>query len=78
MDKCGGFIVVGRIFSFLIGFGLAIIGGVSIIAYFNFLPAGVSWIEYLEFISRRIECYFLPLGIFIMAISLKSIPHDIE
>ncbi|WP_249870122.1 hypothetical protein [Oceanobacillus saliphilus] len=57
---------MGHVFLFLIGFGLAVTGGVTIIAYMNFLPAGLSWHDYFIFISGRLECYFFPLGILIM------------
>ncbi|MDY0396076.1 hypothetical protein RWE15_19035 [Virgibacillus halophilus] len=49
---------MGIIIVFLVGFGLTVSGGVTVIAYLNFLPAGVSWMEYLLFISTRVECYF--------------------
>lgn len=64
------------IFLFLIGFGLAVSGGVTIIAYMNFLPAGISWVEYFLFIKGRIECYFLPIGIFMMIIALLRYPSS--
>lgn len=57
---------MGYVFFFLMGFGLAVTGGVTIIAYLNFLPAGLPWVGYFIFISGRIECYFLPAGILIM------------
>ena len=59
---------------FLIGFGLAVSGGVTIIAYLNFLPAGISWIEYFLFIKGRIECYFFPVGIILMFIVIQFLP----
>lgn len=64
------------IFLFLIGFGLAVSGGVTIIGYMNFLPAGISWVEYFLFIKGRIECYFLPIGIFMMIIALFRYPSS--
>lgn len=51
---------------FLIGFGLMVSGGVTIILYMNFLPAGISWREYFHFIAFRIECYFFPIGFLIL------------
>jgi len=66
---------MGSVFLFLLGFGLAITGGVTIIAYLNFLPAGLTWAAYFEFIVGRIECYFLPVGILIMAIVLYRYPN---
>ncbi|HZW67447.1 MAG TPA: hypothetical protein VFF20_02360 [Pseudogracilibacillus sp.] len=62
---------MGLILLFLIGFGLAIAGGVSIIAYLNFLPAGISWMEYFLFIKTRLECYFFPLGLLLIFISIQ-------
>ncbi|MGJ9459375.1 hypothetical protein [Oceanobacillus sp. CF4.6] len=66
---------MGYVFFFLIGFGLAVTGGVTIIAYMNFLPAGLSWADYFLFISGRVECYFLPLGVLIMGVILYRYPN---
>lgn len=66
---------MGYIFIFLIGFGLAVTGGITIIAYMNFLPAGLSWSDYFIFISSRIECYFLLIGLAIMAFVLYRYPN---
>ncbi|MGM8364386.1 hypothetical protein ACLIBG_02775 [Virgibacillus sp. W0181] len=65
------------IFLFLIGFGLAVSGGVTIIAYMNFLPAGITWFEYFMFIKSRVECYFLPIGFLIMAFTIYRFPNNI-
>lgn len=66
---------MGYILTFLIGFGFAVSGGVTLIAYLNFLPAGISWLEYFQFISSRIECYFLPFGFILMAIAMYRYPY---
>ncbi|GIO25748.1 hypothetical protein [Ornithinibacillus bavariensis] len=66
---------MGHVVFFLIGFGLAVTGGVTLIAYMNFLPAGVSWLEYFLFVGGRIECYFLPIGLFIMTVAIYSFPN---
>jgi hypothetical protein len=66
---------MGYIFLFLIGFGLAVTGGVTLIAYMNFLPAGVSWAEYFLFVSGRLECYFLPIGLLIMTFVIYTSPY---
>lgn len=63
---------------FLVGFGLAVIGGVTIIAYLNYIPAGVSWIDYFLFISTRVECLFLPIGILIIAIVIYLYPNNVS
>ncbi|WP_010529931.1 hypothetical protein [Lentibacillus jeotgali] len=62
---------------FLIGFGLAVSGGVTIIAYMNFLPVGVSWADYMIFVAGRPECYFLPAGILLMSITLFRHPNNL-
>lgn len=63
------------IFIFLIGFGLAVSGGVTIIAYMNFLPAGISWFEYFIFIKGQIESYLLPIGFLMMAFVMYRYPN---
>ena len=67
---------MGYVVLFLIGFGLAVSGGVSLIAYLNLLPTGISWLEYLLFIRGRIECYFLPIGLLLMLITIYRYPND--
>jgi len=68
---------MGYLLLFLIGFGLAVSGGVTIIAYMNFLPAGITWFEYFMFIKGRIECYFLPIGFLIMMIAIHRFPEKL-
>jgi len=68
---------MGYIILFLVGFGLAVSGGVTIIAYMNFLPAGISWLEYFIFIRGRIECYFLPIGIIMVIIAIQKLPEKL-
>lgn len=51
---------------FFIGFGFAVTGGVSIIAYLNFLPAGLTFMDYLIFISTQLDCYLLIVGFALM------------
>ncbi|GGJ95308.1 hypothetical protein GCM10007063_17290 [Lentibacillus kapialis] len=65
------------LFLFLVGFGFAVTGGVSIIAYMNFLPVGVSWTDYIVFIVGRPECYFLPIGVLLMSIALFRYPNNL-
>lgn len=62
-----------RIFFFLIGFGLTIIGMVYIISYLNLLEIGYNFKEYVNFIIRRIECLYSIIGIIIIILTL-SIP----
>ncbi|MFC3040584.1 hypothetical protein ACFOGI_10035 [Virgibacillus xinjiangensis] len=66
---------MGYIFLFLIGFGLAVSGGVTLIAYLNFLPAGLSWLDYFVFVKGRMETYLLPIGLLIMSIIIYRFPN---
>ena len=67
-----------RLFFFLIGFGLTIIGIIYIILYLNLLTIGYKFSEYVNFIIRRIECWYSILGIVIMLISIyKGGKHEL-
>ncbi|MBU5468530.1 hypothetical protein KQI49_17040 [Virgibacillus sp. MSJ-26] len=66
---------MGYVFLFLIGFGLAVSGGAILIAYMNFLLAGVTWIEYFIFIQGRVEAYFFPVGLLIISIVIYHFPN---
>ena len=58
-----------RIFLFLIGFGLTTIGFVYIICYLNLFSLGYNFIDYVNFIIRRLECLNAIIGIIIMMIA---------
>lgn len=60
-----------RIFLFLIGFGLSIIGFVYIISYLNLLTIGYNFLEYVNFISRRFECLCALFGIIMMSLAIN-------
>lgn len=60
-----------RIFFFLIGFGLSIIGFVYIISYLNLLTIGYNFLEYVKFISRRFECLCALFGIIMMSLAIN-------
>nr|WP_078548092.1 hypothetical protein [Litchfieldia alkalitelluris] len=62
--------MIFRLFIFLIGFGLAISGGISIIAYLNILATGRDVIEYLDFIITKVECWLFPMGLIIIWLSV--------
>ena len=64
-----------RAFLFLVGFGMAVSGGVSMLAYLNLIPTGVNLIEFFIFISTRPECYLLPIGILLITASI-TIPNN--
>lgn len=59
-----------RIFFFLLGFGLMVIGFTYVIIYLNLLYLGYSWVEYLEYIVTRAECLFAVIGFMIMTLSI--------
>lgn len=59
-----------RLTFFLIGFGFTIIGFVYIISYLNLMTIGYNFLEYVQFISRRLECLFAIIGLIIMTLSI--------
>ena len=59
-----------RVFFFLLGFGFTVIGFSFIILYLNLTTMGYNFINYVNFISRRVECYYSVIGIIIMVLSL--------
>ena len=59
-----------RIFFFLFGFGLMVIGFTYIILYLNLLTIGYNFSEYVNFIFSRIECYFVLIGLTILILSM--------
>lgn len=59
-----------RVFFFLLGFGLMVIGCSFIILYLNLTTIGYNFLEYVNFIIRRIECYFSIIGFIIMILSI--------
>ena len=61
---------MSRIFFFLFGFGLMTVGFVYIILYLNILSIGYNFSYYVNFISRRVECYFVVIGFIILNLSI--------
>lgn len=59
-----------RIFVFLIGFGLTVIGFVYMISYLNLLSLGYNFLEYVQFIVRRLECMYSVIGILIIVLDI--------
>ena len=57
-----------RFISFLIGFGLSIIGFIYIITYLNYLTIGYTWNDYLKLIITKPECLLAFIGIVILCI----------
>ncbi|WLR51579.1 hypothetical protein LC040_01355 [Bacillus tianshenii] len=62
--------MIFRLFLYSIGFGLAVTGGISIIAYLNLLTIGHDFTEYLLFLTRKFECYLLPIGLICIWLSI--------
>lgn len=61
-----------RIFFFLLGFGLMVIGFTYIITYLNLLSFGYSFMEYLFFIAKRLECQFAMIGFLMISILILT------
>ena len=59
-----------RIFFFLVGFAFLVLGNTFIILYLNLLTLGYNFSFYVNFISRRVECYYAPIGFFIILLTL--------
>jgi len=62
--------MVMRIFVFLFGFGLSVIGFMYIISYLNLLTLGFSFLEYLTFIFKRIECIIAIIGFLMITLAI--------
>ena len=59
-----------RVFFFLMGFGFLVIGFTFIILYLNLTTMGYNFVNYVNFICRRIECYYSIIGLIIMILSM--------
>lgn len=59
-----------RIFFFLFGFGLMTLGFVYLILYLNLINTGYNFSDYVNFIIRRVECYYVIIGFVILNLSL--------
>lgn len=59
---------------FLIGFGFMIIGNIYIISYLNLMTIGYNFLEYVKFITSRLECMLSLIG-FLILISSIYIPN---
>lgn len=62
--------MIFRFFLLFVGFGLSVIGGISIIAYLNLVTAGYSFIDYLKFIVIRVEFHLFIIGFIMIAVSI--------
>lgn len=59
-----------RIFFFLLGYALTVIGFIYIISYMNLLAIGYNFLEYVNFIFRRIECLYAFIGIAVLILTI--------
>ncbi|SDI00446.1 hypothetical protein SAMN05192534_1188 [Alteribacillus persepolensis] len=59
-----------RIFMMMVGFGLAAAGGISLIAYMNYIPAGLTMVEYLQFIVKSTEAMVFAAGLLLIVGSI--------
>ena len=59
-----------RVLFFLVGFGLMTIGCTYIITYLNLLSFGYTYLEYLEYITTRLECYYTIIGFLMITIAI--------
>ncbi|PWU67737.1 hypothetical protein DLJ74_14890 [Gracilibacillus dipsosauri] len=58
---------------FLIGFGFSVSGGMSLILYLNFIPAGLTLYDYIALIQTKVECYFFIIGLILMGLSIQKL-----
>lgn len=61
---------MNRFFIFLIGFGLMVIGSTYIISYCNLMTLGYNFLEYVQFIIKRLECQFFIVGFILISLSI--------
>ncbi|WP_240374846.1 hypothetical protein [Bacillus piscicola] len=62
--------MIARLIVWTVGFGLAAGGGVSLLAYLNYIPAGFSIPQYGAFILERLELYVLAIGLLLITGSI--------
>jgi len=65
-----------RFFFFLSGFGLTLIGCVYVIIYLNLTTIGYNFLEYVNFIIKRPECWNVVIGIIIIFFSIFKEDKD--
>lgn len=59
-----------RVFLFLMGFGLSVIGFIYIISYMNLIALGYNFSDYVNFICRKFECLIAPIGLLLTFLSI--------
>lgn len=70
--------MITRIFFFLVGYVLMVMGFSYIIIYINLLSFGFTIREYFEYILVRYECWMVIIGFIIIMLTLfrKGKKHD--
>ncbi|ADU31165.1 hypothetical protein [Evansella cellulosilytica] len=58
--------MITRFIFLFIGFGLAVAGGISLVAYLNLLTVGYTIKDYALFLLGRIEFYIFLLGLLLV------------
>lgn len=64
------------IFFMVVGFMLTLSGATYVIAYLNLINIGYNLSEYVNFITRRIECWNLVLGLLILVFAIYKSGKD--
>lgn len=59
-----------KIFLFLIGFGFMILGLSTLILYINLFSFGYNFKEYISYIVKLPELYYLIIGFFLVNLSI--------
>lgn len=62
--------MIARVITFLFGYALTLIGFIYIISYLNILNLGYNFIFYVNFICRRVECFFVIIGLILITLSI--------
>lgn len=62
--------MITRIFLFLTGFGLMVIGFSTLILYINLFSFGYNFKEYVSYIIKLPELYYLLIGFLLINISI--------
>lgn len=65
-----------RIFLFLLGFGLTLIGMIYVISYLNLLTMGYNFLEYVNFIIRKVECMYTVIGFILIYLSIYNLKGE--
>ncbi|MEI5906523.1 hypothetical protein WAK64_05565 [Bacillus spongiae] len=62
--------MVFRLFLLLLGFGLAVSGGVSLIVYLNLLTTGLSVQQFIDMMKMRMEGYLFIIGTLFITLAI--------